>query len=294
MWEIKEYRFASSAQEALALRRQGPGQGAYIAGGTDMLLFPPAVDFVVDVSRAGLDRIARDPDGALRVGAAATLHAVATDPLVGAFAGGALARAAAHCGNRPVRSTATIGGNLCNALPSADMVPVLLALDAECEIVDTGGVQRVPLAEFFTAPRLTVLQDRLLGAVILPAGAAARACVFQKLTRTVEDISLVQVAVALEADGGILRQVRVALGAVAPTPLRATKAEAVLTGVKLVEADDKRLRQAAEAAAAQCAPISDHRAGAEYRRDMVRVLTHRLLAEAVERLRGGSAGEGLG
>lgn len=295
MWAIKEYRTASSPAEAIALLRRGPGRGVYIAGGTDLLLFPPTVDFVVDVNGAGIDRIESLPDGGLSLGAAASLHAVATDPRVNAFADGALAKAAAHCGNRPVRTTATLGGNLCNALPSADMVPVLLALDAVCVIADTDSRQEVPLADFFTGPRRTVLGDRLLAAVILPAGAAGRACVFRKLTRTVEDISLVQVAVSLGvagADGGVLDQIRIALGAVAPVPLRATRAETVLCGLTPAEADDKHLHGAAEAAAAKCAPISDHRASADYRRDMVRVLTRRLLAEALDWVRAGGGRQG--
>jgi len=128
MWDLKEYRIAKTAQEAVAMMRKGPGMGAYIAGGTDMFLSPAKCDYVVDINHAGLSDIARTPDGDLFLGAATTLHNVATNPLVAGFAEGLLCEAAAHCGNRPVRSTATIGGNICNALPSADMAPVLLAV----------------------------------------------------------------------------------------------------------------------------------------------------------------------
>lgn len=290
MWEIKEYRAAASAAQAVSLLRQGPGRGIYIAGGTDLLLFPPAVDFVVDVNGAGIGAIEPAGGGGVRVGAAATLHQVATHPLILAFGGGAVAQAASHCGNRPVRSTATLGGNLCNALPSADMAPVLLALDAQCEIADTAAIEQVPLDAFFTGPRRTVLGDRLLAAILLPGTAAPRTCLFTKLTRTAEDISLVQVAVALQVAGGVLAQVRIALGAVAPTPLRALPAESLLAGLPLTQAAG-RLQEAALAAAAHCSPIDDHRASAEYRRDMVRVLTGRLLAQALVQATTGGAAE---
>ncbi|MBM4131152.1 hypothetical protein FJ250_09000, partial [bacterium] len=157
MWDLKEYRIAGSPGEAVAMLRRGPGKGIYIAGGTDLFLFPPQCDFVVDINHAGLDAIARTPDGDVFVGAAATLHAIATDPFVAGYAGGLLAQAAARCGNRPVRSTATLGGNLCNALPSADLAPALLALDAVCYIIDEDSQESLPLEDFFVGPRRTVL-----------------------------------------------------------------------------------------------------------------------------------------
>ncbi|MBU2500543.1 FAD binding domain-containing protein [bacterium] len=290
MWDLKEYRYASSPEDAVALLRKGPGRGMFIAGGTDLLLFPPACDFVVDVSRAGIDRLAATPDGDLFLGAAATLHTLTTDPLVTGFAGGAVSHAAAHCGNRPVRSTATLGGNLCNALPSADMAPVLIALDATCYIADVDNQESIPLVDFFTGPRRTVLGDRLLVGVALPAEAGRRVCRSRKLTRSAEDISLVQVAVALGMEGGRLDQVRIALGAVAPVPLRAGLAETALTDLDYHSDCTAAVADAAEIAAGECDPISDHRASAEYRRDMVRVLTGRLIAECLDDLRRGGNG----
>jgi carbon-monoxide dehydrogenase medium subunit len=283
MWELKEYRFASSPGEAVALLRRGPGRGAYIAGGTDMLLAPPACDFVVDVNRAGIGGVGASPDGDLLIGAAATLQEIATSDQVARFAGGAVGRTAAHCGNRPVRTTATIGGNLCNALPSADMAPVLLALDATCYIADEDSQESIPLADFFVGPRLTVLEDRLLVGLALPAAAAGWHCAERKLTRAAEDISLVHVAVALGLEEGRIESTRIGLGAVAPVPLRARLAEGMLVGVACDEVSGALVAEAAEMAAGECEPIGDHRAGAEYRRDMVRVLTRRLINEALGR-----------
>lgn len=282
MWEISDYRFAATPPEAVAMMRQGPGTGVYLAGGTDLLLFPPKCDFVVDISRAGISSIARTPEGDIFLGAGVTLQDLATNELVTSFAGGALSRVAAHCGNRPVRTTATVGGNICNALPSADMAPVLLALDATCFITDVDSQETLPLADFFVGPRRTVLDDRLLVGLALPAEAADRRCATSKLTRSAEDIALVQVAVALDVADGSIRNARVALGAVAPTPLRANLAEMALEGVAVnpqnSEALIEAIGDAARLAAGEADPIDDHRGTAEYRRDMVRVLTRRLLA----------------
>ncbi len=281
MWNLKDYRFATNPAEAVALMRRGPGKGAYIAGGTDMLLDRPACDFVVDVNHAGIGDIARTPGGDIFLGAAATLHDITRCDLVRDFADGAVCFAAEHCGNRPVRSTATVGGNLCNALPSADMAPVLLALDATCYIADTDSQESLPLTDFFVGPRMTVLEDRLLVGVALPADCAGWRCVSQKLTRSAEDISLVQVAVALAVEDGKIRDARIALGAVAPVPLRATLAESMLVGQEIALVTPDVVADVGSIAAGECEPLDDHRASAEYRREMTGVLTRRLVARAL-------------
>ncbi len=281
MWELKEYRIAGSIGEAVAMMRRGPGKGVYIAGGTDLFLFPPACDYVVDINHVGMSNIARTPDGDLFIGAAATLHDIATCPLVTGFAGGLVSAAAAHCGNRPVRTTATIGGNLCNALPSADLAPALLALDAVCYIADEDSQESLPLEEFFTGPRRTVLDGRLLVGIALSAASGGWRAAARRLTRSAEDIALVQVAVALEIDGDRVGAARIALGSVAPVPMRAMLAEALVEGELIANLDPDRLADAAAIAAGECEPIDDHRASAEYRREMVGVLTRRLLASVL-------------
>ena len=281
MWELKDYRFATNPAEAVALMRRGPGKGAYIAGGTDMLLERTACDFVVDVNGAGIGSIARTPGGDVFLGAAATLHDIASSDLVRDFADGAVSQAAEHCGNRPVRSTATVGGNLCNALPSADMAPVLLALDATCYIADEDSQESLPLTDFFVGPRMTILEDRLMVGVALPGDCAGWRCLAHKLTRSAEDISLVQVAVAVAVDSGKIREIRIALGAVAPVPMRATLAESMLVGQETAIVTPEVLQDVANVAAQECEPLDDHRASAEYRREMVGVVTRRLVARAL-------------
>jgi len=290
MQEVKEYLFAESAQEAVALMRSHEGKGMYIAGGTDMYLSPVRCDFVVDVNRAGLSDIARTPDGDLFLGAAATLHNIATNPLVVDFAGGTLSHAAAHCGNRPIRTTATVGGNLCHALPSADMAPVLLVLDATCYIADEDSQESVPLCDFFLGPRRTVLDDRLLVGLAMSVGDQKRYCANYKLTRSAEDISLVQVAAAIEIENGVISIARVALGAVAPIPLRARSAEDALAGQTLADITEESLAAVATLAAAECAPVDDHRASAEYRRTMVEVFTRRVLLQVVTEAKSNEGG----
>ena len=293
MWNVQDYRFATNPAEAVALMRKGPGKGAYIAGGTDMLLDHPVCDFVVDVNNCGIGDIARPPAGDLFLGAATTLQTLVTDDLVTGFASGAVSFAAAHCGNRPVRTTATVGGNLCNGLPSADMAPVLLALDATCYIADTDSQESLPLTDFFVGPRLTVLEDRLLVGVALPGESARWRCASHKLTRSAEDISLVQVTVALGIEDDRVQEARIALGAVAPVPMRAALAESMLTGQMIKDITPDVMRDAANLAGGESDPLDDHRASAEYRREMVKVMTRRLiarlLAESVEEGHGGAA-----
>ncbi len=281
MKKLRSYLYAASAAEAVSLLRRGPGRGIYVAGGTDLyLVMPPGVDFVVDVNGAGIAGIATEPNGDLAIGAAASLQQVATAPAVVAFAGGAVAAVAAHCGNRPVRTTATIGGNLCTALPSADMAPILLALDARARITDGSAVVEVPLADFFTGPRRTALEDRLLAAIVLPASAGRWRARARKLCRTQEDISIAHVAVGLRLDGPIIQEARVALGAVAPVPCRAPAAEEALAGLKVTAAiAPDAIAAAARLAGARAEPIDDHRASAAYRRAMVTVLARRLVRE---------------
>jgi carbon-monoxide dehydrogenase medium subunit len=279
--KVRSYLYASSAAEAVSLVRRGPGRGIYVAGATDLFLFmPPDVEFVVDLHGAGLSGITTEGGGDLVIGATATLHEVATSAAVTGFAGGAVAAAADHCGNRQVRSTATIGGNLCSALPSADMAPILLALDTRARLTDGQTTEEVPLAAFFTGPRRSVLGDRVLSALVLPAAAARWRARARKLCRTQEDISLAQVAVSLHLDGPLIVEARVALGAVAPVPLRAAAAEEALAGLKVTAAGTPdAIAAAARLAGARAEPIDDHRASAAYRRAMVTVLTRRLVRE---------------
>ncbi len=176
-----------------------------------------------------------------------------------------------------IRNRATIGGNLADASPAADLVPPLLALGAEVQLQSKTDTRTVPLDQFFLGPRQTVCKPtELLTEIRYSVPSQKTSTTFLKLGQRLEDaISVVSVATTVERDGDICRMVRIALGAVAPTPCRAKQAEAILTGQPLSEA---LIRQAAQVAAEQDAsPIDDVRGSAKYRRWMVEVLVRRAL-----------------
>lgn len=191
-----------------------------------------------------------------------------------------LAQAAAKLGSVQIRYKATVGGNLCNASPSADMVPALLALDARAVIFGVRGRREVGLETFFLGPGATALADgELLTHLEIPLTHKQSGSVYYKVsTRNAMDLAFVGVAVLLEVDqNDRISKARIALGAVAPTPIRVLPAENRLEGGAL---SLDAARESAELAAQSCNPISDLRASAEYRREMVRELCERGLLHA--------------
>ena len=195
-----------------------------------------------------------------------------------------LAQAAGKLGSVQVRNKATIGGNLCNAAPSAETAPALLALDAQAEIYGKQGLKTINLRDFFLGPGATILKEgEILVSVNIPLKSGNRqGAVYYKLAnRKAMDIAFVGVAVLLELDqDDRISRARIALGAVAPTPVRAGSAEKVLEGKT---GNGEAFLESAELAAKSCSPISDLRASAEYRRAMVNRLCRRGLFEAYGR-----------
>jgi carbon-monoxide dehydrogenase medium subunit len=259
-----------------------------VAGGTDLLpqlknglLKPPCV---VDLSGVpALRALSDDGPRGLRIGAAVTARALELDPrLRSAYP--AVAESAALIGSVQVRNLATVGGNLCNAAPSADMAPPLLALDAEAIIAGPNGRRQVPLAAFFVGVRRTVLApNELLVEIALPAREARSGGHYLRHTPRRElDIAVVGVASQITLTDGVCRQARIALASVAPTPVRAAAAEAALAGQAL---SPELIERAAGLAVDAARPISDQRGSADFRRHLVRVLTRRTLTVALERAR---------
>jgi len=281
MRDLKEHRIANSPAEAVAMLNAGPGKGCYVAGGTDLNLGNAECDYLVDITQAGLNGINSSDQGDVLIGAATPLQDCFNDIALKEYAGGAISQVAGQCGELSIRSKATIGGNLCNASPSADMAPVLMALDAVCIILDEESQESIPLAEFFVAPGRTVLEGSLLAGVILPGEAALWRCRSYRLTRSAEDVPLVQVAVAVEVTDGVISQARIALGAVAPIPLRSQLAENFLVNQKVAELTPEMVEDVALLAASECDPLDDELASAEYRTDMVRVLTRRMICRVL-------------
>jgi len=267
------------------LAERGP-EAKVIAGGTDLvpqmkigLLHPR---FVIDLS--GISELrALKVNGGLRVGASVTARELELHPGVrSAYA--SLADSAALVGSVQIRNLATIGGNMCNAAPSADMAPPLLALGAEAVIAGPRGQRRVPMETFFQDVRRTVLAaDELLVEFVVPApGPRSGGSYLRHTPRRELDIAVVGVASQVSLSDGVCRKARIALAAVAPTPVRATAAEQALEGQPLTP---ELIERAASLAVEAAKPISDQRGSADFRRHLVRVLTRRTLAIALERAR---------
>ena len=189
-----------------------------------------------------------------------------------------LVQAAQSMAGVQIRNMATIGGNLCNAAPSADLIPALLVLEAAIQIQGANEMRLVPVDQFFGGPGQTVLQpDELVTEIIIPRPAStASALYFKHALRQAMAIAIVGVGVALQSRNGLCEEVRIALGAVAPRPMRALKAETALRGQPLT---DETITTAARLAAEACQPDDDVRSSAWYRRRMVEVLTRRALQQ---------------
>ena len=283
-----EYCEPATLDEAVALLRHAGGTAAVLAGGTDLLvqirehMRHPAQ--VVNIKRIlGLDAFTFDPAGGLTIGALATTRALERSDLVRRHYAG-LHAAVVHFASIQVRNRATVVGNVCRASPSADTLPPLIADGATVRILGPKGVRVVDLECFCTGPGRTVLEDgELVTHVQVPAPAPRTGKVYLKHGRRVEmELATVGIAarVTLDADGG-LADARLALAAVAPTPLRAHAAEAALRdAARGARLDERAFDAAADAAATEARPIADVRASADYRREMVRVLVRRGLERA--------------
>ena len=179
-----------------------------------------------------------------------------------------------------VRHAGTVAGNIVNAVPSADLPPILIALHATATLVSAKGARTLPLEEVFTGPGRTVLErGEILTEVVIPDQAMTGSTYFKYALRKAGALATVGVAAALQMDGKAIKAVRVAFGAVAPVPMRAPKVEAFLA---CKEPTDENLDAAAAIAHDECRPISDFRASEEYRRDLVGIFTKRAVRKAAE------------
>ncbi len=285
------YFAPQSLSQALAVfQEQGEG-GRALAGGTDLVVQVkeggkiPDPAYLVSLRRIpelrGIEF--RDGEG-LRMGATATMAEIARSPLVQEHYR-ILADGASVVGSIQTMNMATVGGNLCNAAPSADTAPPLLACEAAVVIAGPHGEREVPLEEFWLGPSETVLRPgELLRELRLPLPPVNTGGAYQRHTpRKQMDVAVVGVGVLLTlASDNRIDRARIALGAVAPTPIRARQAEAVLEGK---EPSEPLFARAAEAAASEARPLSDIRGSAGFRRHLVRVMVERCLQEAARRAR---------
>lgn len=285
---------ARSPEDAVAqLQSRGPS-GKLIAGGTDLLLQIKAraslPDYLIDLSQVDeLGRFEDRPGEGLWIGSTVRLRAIQRSARLRARYG-LIADGASLVGSIQIRNLATIGGNLCNAAPSADTAPPLIAAGARAEILGPHGTRSLPLEEFLLGPRKTALgpSELLLGVAVPEPAPRSGGCYLRHTPRKEMDIAVVGVASFVAFDGEICHQARIALGAVGPTPLRAHRAESALIGQPLTS---ELITRAAAIAAEEARPISDVRGSADFRRHLVRVLTQRALSEAGQRARGRRDGE---
>jgi CO/xanthine dehydrogenase FAD-binding subunit len=262
-----EMRAASTLDEALAVLADGSAGWTIFAGGTDLMVLLEAGRLphrrFLDVWKVGeLHGITTSPDSVV-VGSLATY----TDLLENATIAGEfplIGSAARETGAVAIQNRGTVGGNIANASPAADLPPALLVYDAELELVSTRGRRLVPYARFHTAyKRMDLASDELIASVILPRGRSSWRQTYRKVgTRRAQAISKICFAAAADLDGGVVRDIRIAFGSVAPTVVRATTAEATLRGQPL---HPQGLAAARAALREDISPIDDIRSTAHYR-----------------------------
>lgn len=287
MTEIDNYVRAKTIDDVFQLlERKTTSEVKFLCGGTDLFLKlrrgeTPYVSLIDISGIPELIGIDADQDG-IRIGAATKLSDVArSEALTGALS--ILAYAASQVGSVQIRNLASIGGNICNAAPSADTATPLVALDAEVEILSPSDKRRLAATAFFKGPGQTALEPHeLLSAIWIPKPPPKSAGVYIKhCVRGAMELALVGVAVLLwKKDDGF--DGRITLGAVAPTPIRARQAEARLRGLRKLS--EESLEAVAQIAAEEIKPISDVRASAGYRKDMTYQLTKRALTQTYQAL----------
>ena len=280
-----DYFEPSNLTEAVAILGQYRDSANVLAGGTDLLVEIKEQirrpDHIVNIKKIpGLDRLRFDAADGLSCGSLVTAREVETSADVACQYRG-LRQAVAELGSIQVRNRATIAGNICRASPSADTLPPLIAHAATVTAFGPGGERTFPLEEFFLGPGKTRLEgNEILTRIDIPAVPPHSGSVYIKHgRRKAMELATVGVACVLTRDGAICRNIRIVLGAVAPTPIRAGRAETMLQGAALSET---LIEQAAAAAMEEARPISNVRGSAAYRREMVQVLTARAVAQAWE------------
>lgn len=275
-------------EEACSLLKQYEDNVELMAGGTALLIDihqnkrnPENIVALWDI--ANLDSIATMGGVQYTLGALTTITDIANefrgDPsLTGLY------EAAITFGSRQIQNVATVGGNLCKASPAADMVPMLLNLDAQVYLEGSLGKREMPLADFILGPEKTAIRStEILTQIGFPKPKQRTGTAFFKKTRRkAVDLSIVSVAalITLAEDGETIAASHISLGAVAPVPFRAKKAEDVLKGQKL---NNDLIRQAALEARQEAKPIDDVRASAEYRYKLIETLTQRAILKAAGR-----------
>ena len=278
-----EFIAPRTLDEALNYLSIYKGEAMVMAGGTDLV--PKlktrkikAPSYLIDLKNIpGLDYIRYDTKNGLTMGALVAIRIIEKSPLIQEKYP-LLWEAAESMASIQVRNRGTLAGNICNAAPSADTAPALLNLEAKLKLNSQKGERIIDIEDFFTGPNKTAVENvEILTEIQLPISPSGSRGRYLKLSpRRSMDLAVVGVAVLGVLDQGKFKDARIGLGAVAPTPIRAKQAEDILRNQKI---GPEIIEKAAEMAARESSPIDDHRASAEYRREMVKVLTRRALEQ---------------
>ena len=282
-----EYLKPKNLEEVFSLLKSYGEKAVLIAGGTDVMvnirnkkLAPEAL-----ISLRGLEDLAyvKKDEGAYRIGALTTHRMLETSSLVQRELS-ALYDGASQVGSVQIRNVATVGGNICNAAPSADTASPLLALDAVAVLQGPEGARKVPLSDFFTGPSQTVrASNEVLVEFEIPSEMEQFGSAYHKHSRRkAMDLPILGVAVSLKVEGKSIQDARIALSVAAPTPMRAIEAEAYLRGKEL---SDDVLIEAGKIAANEASPRDSLRGKAWYRKEMIETFVPRMAHKALERLK---------
>ena len=283
-----DYENPSSVDDAVKILAESGGKAKAMAGGTDLIVQlrvkDPRVDAntVVNVKNIPeLNELSYSASGGLTIGAAVPCHIIYNNEDVKKHYP-ALIDSASLIGGTQIQGRASLGGNLCNAAPSGDSIPNLIAHNAVAKIAGPNGTREIPVEEVCTGPRQTSIgDDELLISINFPSnGSGFGANYIRFIPRNVMDIAVAGAGVSVTIENGVFTSGRVALASVAPTPILVKEAEDALVGQPV---GDAAIQKAADAAKNAAKPISDMRGTAEYRKHLCEVLTRRALNTAVER-----------
>jgi len=282
MLDLKAVHRPTAPAEAVRLLAETAGHGLYLAGGTVVVpAGSPALDFLVDVTAAGLGgirtEVAGGAPGTLVLGATATIGELLRSQEAARPAGGLLREAASCVANHTVRNLATVGGNLIAWHFPTDLPPALLVLDASLRVVGRAGERTVSLADFYGRRREVFGTGDLIAEVRVPLGPVGLRGAFEKHGRKRLDVALVNCAAAVRLEGGRIAEARLALNGVDGPPARRQDVESLLAGK---EPSESLFEEGGRMVSASVRPRSDHRAGPEYRRVVAGVATKRALLRA--------------
>ena len=282
-----DYFSCETIEEACSFLSKYNGDAKILAGGTDLLVKMKHKQvtprYLIDIKRVpDLSYIRQDESGRVRIGVLTTIQTIKNSPVIKKKFS-VLNQAASVLGTRQVRNLATLGGNLCNASPAAECAPALITLGAKARVIGVHGERLVSMEEFFVGPGETLLQrDEILTELLMPTLPDSTAGVYLKHSTRRVDVAIVGVGAVITLDGKKCQDIKIALGAVGPTPFRAKKAESILRGQELSE---ELLEKVAEAASAESFPIDDIRGYTDYRRGMVEVLVKEGIKQAATQAR---------